>query len=149
MVNVRGAHDGTGTEESLEDAAGTLSIDFAQSLTFGLTHALGYSYDDDPNFMYCADDMTTEGTVNWWLANCGLSGGSSGGPWVEPMNVGTGDGPVISVNSWGYVGAPGMAGPKLHGTSAECIYLNALTNNPDPADLETDGDAGVALACGP
>jgi hypothetical protein len=84
------------------------------------TTALGYSYSDDPNFMYCAEDMTTEGADNWWLPNCGLSGGASGGPWLQPVDGGSG--PVISVNSWGYTDQPGMAGPKLAGTSAKTLF---------------------------
>ena len=44
-----------------------------------------------------------------------MQGGSSGGPWLF-------NGSVFSVNSWGYMGAPGMAGPFLHGTSAELLF---------------------------
>ena len=126
-VPATGAHLGTsGSSESLETAAGTLGISFDQPQVdvsgsdADRTTALGYSYSDDPNFMYCAEDMTTEGTDNWWLPNCGLSGGASGGPWVQPMSGGAG--PVISVNSWGYTDQPGMAGPKLVGTSAKALF---------------------------
>jgi hypothetical protein len=97
------------------------------------THALGYSYSQDPNFMYCAEDMTTNGTANWFLTNCGLSGGASGGPWIQPFDTTTGSGPIISVNSWGYTGGkPGMAGPKLSGTSASTLFdaINAGTTVP-------------------
>ena len=165
VVEVTGAHAGSGTEESLEKAAGTLSINFgnpphhddgtAGASTSDFTYGLGYSYNDDPNFMYCADDMTTEGADNWWLPNCELSGGSSGGPWIQPMDTTgdgpTGDGPVISVNSWGYIGSPGMAGPKLHGTStstssAECVFGTAQSTMWS-AVPSTDGDAGVAVNC--
>ncbi len=153
VVTLGGAHAGTGTEESLEVAASTLSIDFGPpdyndntpgTGSIDFTYGLGYSYNVDPNFMYCADDMTTEGAVNWWLPNCGLSGGSSGGPWVQPMNTGTGNGPVISVNSWGYVGSPGMAGPKLYGTSAACV-LGMAESSAWLAEPPADGDAGVAV----
>ncbi len=83
---------------------------------------LGYSYLADPNFMYCAEALGVETPgVNWWLGSCGLSGGASGGPWVQPMVVGTGSGPVISVNSWGYTNQPGMAGPLLD-ESAGCTF---------------------------
>ena len=165
VVAATGAHAGSGTEqslemESLELAAGTLTINFTilpkfDDGTLGtssddFTYGLGYSYNVDPDFMYCADDMTTEGAVNWWLPNCGLAGGSSGGPWVQPMDLDLdiGNGPVISVNSWGYTGSPGMAGPKLQATSAECVFGAAeisalLFADPDPSD----GDAGVAV-CG-
>ena len=109
------------------------------------THGMGYSYSDDPNFMYCAEDMENMDAANWWLPNCGLSGGSSGGPWIQPLNVSNGSGPVISVNSWGYTTSPGMAGPKLSGTSAECIFNAAVSSafRPDAAD----GDAGYDVTC--
>ena len=154
VVTVTGAHAGAGTTQSLEDAAGTLTIDFtiepdhddgtSGASSDDFTYGLGYSYNVDPNFMYCADDMTTEGADNWWLPNCGLSGGSSGGPWVQPMI--TGNGPVISVNSWGYVGSPGMAGPKLYGTSAACV-LGMAESSAWFAEPPADGDAGVAVPC--
>jgi hypothetical protein len=108
------------------------------------THALGYSYSEDPQFMYCAEDMTTEGADNWWLPSCGLSGGSSGGSWVQKMDSTKGDGPVISVNSWGYTNSPGMAGPKLSGTSAECVYTEATT---EWTVSTADGEAGIVKTC--
>ena len=155
VVDDTGAHSGKGTEDSLAVAAGTLTINFANNMPYfddetpgvnsdDFTYALGYSYDVDPNFMYCAEDMTKEGADNWWLPNCGLSGGSSGGPWVQPMV--SGNGPIISVNSWGYSGSPGMAGPKLFGTSAECVFNTAESTSWSSVS-STDGDAGVAVDC--
>jgi hypothetical protein len=137
----------------LDAAAPAFTIDFnapgvddgtAGATTPDFTHALGYSYSDDPNFMYCAEDMTTEGADNWWLPSCGLSGGSSGGPWIQPM--GNGSGPVISVNSWGYTTSPGMAGPKLSGTSAFCVF-DAAANTTAFLASPADGDAGYAIDC--
>ena len=154
VVDDEGAHSAgiNAAPDSLALAAGTLSINFLNLPYFDdgtagnesndFTHALGYSYNVDPNFMYCAEDMTEEGAVNWWLPSCGLSGGSSGGPWVQPMSGG--DGPVISVNSWGYIGSPGMAGPKLFGTSAKCVF-NAAENTPWSSVPSKDGDAGVKV----
>ena len=104
----------------LDVKAGSVTISFAPPIVGNSTHALGYSYSEDPNLMYCAENMGTNGDVNWWLPSCGLSGGSSGGPWIQPMA--NGSGPIISVNSWGYTTAPGMAGPILSGTSAECVF---------------------------
>jgi hypothetical protein len=91
--------------------------------------------------------MTTEGAVNWWLPSCELSGGSSGGAWVQPMNEETGIGPVISVNSWGYTTLPGMAGPKLDGGStAGCLFATA--ENTAWVDVSSaDGSAGVNESC--
>ena len=152
VVNDIGAHQGSGAE-ALQTAAGFLPISFTAPYfndgdpgpgSLDYTHALGYSYSDDPNFMYCAEDMTTEGSSNWWLANCGLSGGSSGGPWIQPMTDGSG--PVMSVNSWGYTTSPGMAGPFLHSSSANCLYV--MANGTDFSAIPTtDGDEGVIVTC--
>jgi len=85
--------------------------------------------------------LGTEGAANWWLPSCGLSGGASGGPWAED---GTGGTPfVMSVNSWGYTGSPGMAGPKLNGNSASCLF-DVATSTPFNTVLASDGDAGVS-----
>ena len=132
VVPTSDAHSGTATSsDSLESAAGTLVISFSPPTVDAFTHALGYSYNQDPKLMYCAQDMGTEGADNWWLSQCQLSGGSSGGPWIQPLNTSTGSGPVISVNSWGYTNSPGMAGPKLSGSSAQCVFGDAQTKTPN------------------
>jgi hypothetical protein len=134
VVPATGAHSGTpASSESLETAAGTLGISFSAPTVGAYTHALGYSYNQDPKLMYCAENMGTEGSANWWLSQCGLSGGSSGGSWIQPLDTASGSGPVISVNSWGYTNSPGMAGPKLSGTSASCLFDAAQTNTTNTA----------------
>ncbi len=152
VVPDSGAHVGaSASSPALDVAAGSLAPSFdapkhdVTNSTEDYTHALGYSYSDDPKFMYCAEDMTTEGAVNWWLASCGLTGGASGGPWVQPMDTAEGSGPIISVNSWGYVDflrnpLPGMAGPKLNGTSAKCVFDEAqiATGTTEPRGVVVD-----------
>ena len=138
-----GSHSGNGAGGALDAAVGAMTVQFTSPSVGVLTHALGYSYSEDPDFMYCADPMTIEGAVNWWLPNCGLSGGASGGPWLQPVNGGNGS--IMSVNSWGYTTMPGMAGPKLSGTSAQCVFNvargHALGSN------YADGNAGVTVTC--
>ena len=149
VVNDTGAHaEGTApSSEALDIAAGALPISFQapevnNETSIDFTHAIGYSYSDDPNLMYCAEDMTTEGSYNWWLSSCGLSGGSSGGPWVQPMDTTKGSGPVISVNSWGYTTSPGMAGPKLDSSSAEYLFCLAISTGLNSVST-IDGEAGT------
>ncbi|MGW8370071.1 MAG: hypothetical protein ACWGPN_15510, partial [Gammaproteobacteria bacterium] len=153
VVPDAGAHAGSSAPEALDSAVAALDVSFATPYVEDsvpgagspdFTHALGYSYSDDPNFMYCAEDMTRQGSVNWWLSSCGLSGGSSGGPWVQPLI--SGSGPVISVNSWGYSNQPGMAGPRLDVSSANCVFTMAKSI-PWSAISSADGDAGDAIAC--
>ena len=149
VVNDSGAHSAglTAASDTLDAAVVAMSISFAPPAVGNLTHALGYSYAVDPQFMYCADPMENMDAANWWLPNCGLTGGSSGGPWSQPFDVSTGNGPIISVNSWGFTGSPGMAGPKLAGTSASCVFDVAKSA---PLGLAyADGDAGVTVSSCP
>lgn len=160
VVKDSGAHSAgyTTASDVLDTAAGSLTVNFGKvahdDSTTGkdsadYTYALGYSYNQDPKFMYCAQDMATEPTsgVDWWLGSCGLTGGSSGGPWMQPITGG--NGPIISVNSWGYTNSPGMAGPMLVGTSAQCIFNSAIAE-PFPSAPPPDGKAGTAVTtCGP
>ena len=157
VVGDTGAHAGSAaSSEALDLAVTPLPVNFgsvyhddgsAGANSQDFTYALGYSYSSDPNFMYCAEDMTsTNGTANWWLSSCGLSGGASGGPWIQPMSTVTGGGDIVSVNSWGYTNAAGMAGPKLVGTSAGCVF-DAARTLAFPAARPADGQAGSAVTC--
>jgi hypothetical protein len=124
VVAKTGAHSGTTTaSDSLEAVTGTLPVSFGAPSIGAATSAFGYSYSEDPKLMFCREGLAETGTINWWLGSCGLSGGASGGPWLQPFASGTGT--VVSVNSWGYTNSPGMAGPKLSGTSAACVYDKA------------------------
>lgn len=147
VVSDTGAHMGAGSATILDGATGTLAISFAApsvdpTNSSNYTHALGYSYSDDPNFMYCAEGMTAYDAADWFLADCGLSGGASGGPWMQPVT--SGNGPIISVNSWGFTTGPGMAGPKLAGTSASCIFGKAKATAFGSVPT-TDGNEGVIV----
>jgi hypothetical protein len=144
VVNDTGAHQGAAAPSALDAAVVTMGVQLTAPAVGSVAHALGYSYDVDPQFMYCTDPLESLDSANWWLPNCGLSGGSSGGPWVQPMNATTGNGPIISVNSWGYTNQPGMAGPKLSGTSAACVFSNAKTR---AFATFASGDAGYAVTC--
>jgi len=106
--------------------------------------------------MYCAEDMTTEGTANWWLPSCELSGGSSGGAWMQKgpgsdqYGSDIGDtGWIMSVNSWGYTTSSGMAGPKLgrSWSSAECVFLNGAKVLDLALESEAQGRQGAAVTC--
>lgn len=56
-----------------------------------------------------------------------MSGGASGGPWVQDMNE-EGVGRIVSINSWGFSHRDGMAGPSFEtkgGSWAECLFDKA------------------------
>jgi hypothetical protein len=127
---------------ALDGTVGDMVQSFQVPAVGDEAHALGYSYDVDPEFMYCKEPLSTEGSDNYWLGRCDMAGGSSGGPWVQTMNENTGDGPVFSVNSWGYTFQSGMAGPKLHATSAPTLFDYARVS-----DLTTT-DRGFVVSPG-
>ena len=159
VVADSGTHAGNGTGGALDGAVPAFAVSFdAPAVDDGTagfgspdwTHALGYSYSDDPFFMHSVEDMTVEGADNWWLPSSQLSGGSSGGPWIQPMDEATGTGPLMSVNSWGYTTADGMAGPKLNGTTAECLF-EASKTAPLSLGANPDGQQGLVVdpaSCG-
>jgi hypothetical protein len=149
VANDAGAHSPglAAASDTLDAAVIPMDVSFAAPTAGDVSYALGYSYSVDPQFMYCSDPMQDLNADNWFLPNCGLTGGSSGGPWSQPFNVSTGNGPIISVNSWGYTNQPGMAGPKLSGTSASCIFANA--QSAPLGGTYADGDAGVAVSSCP
>ena len=146
------AHQGNAASNNVLDAAvAVMSMSFDPVNTNlgqsgSLSHAIGYSYSEDPKLMYCSERMEDLDSANYWLGHCGLSGGSSGGPWSQPFDMTTGDGPIISVNSWGYTNQPGMAGPKLFGTSAACVF--AVAKSTSIAGSFSDGNAGAIADCG-
>jgi hypothetical protein len=106
------------------ESNGTLGISWSTPTSAGDTHALGYPGNEDPKFMYCRQGLGTNATYGgWFLDQCGLTGGASGGPWIQPLTSGAG--PIISVNSYGYSGQPGMGGPKLTTGGAACVYASA------------------------
>ncbi|MFP5310013.1 MAG: trypsin-like serine peptidase [Actinomycetes bacterium] len=129
VVPDSGAHSGNpATSDALDVAVGHLPVSDATPTMGALTHALGYSYSADPQFRYCAEGLAVESSYgDWWLGGCELSGGSSGGPWVQPMDTGAGSGPIVSVNSWGYSTQPGMGGPRLDTAEAACVLAQATT----------------------
>ncbi|WNO08355.1 hypothetical protein [Teredinibacter sp. KSP-S5-2] len=156
VVGDIGAHIGsTASSESLDMAVGSLAMSFLTpsyddgdpgKASLDFTYALGYSYAYDPKLMYCAEDLTQNTGVNWWIPSCELSGGASGGAWLQPLDENSGGGTIISLNSWGYTSAPGMAGPRLDVSSAACLFsvaqytfFNAVSN--------LDGDQGVVQSC--
>jgi hypothetical protein len=115
----------------LEEIVEPMPVDFNWRIDGNpgeFTHGLGYSFNKDPAFRYCATNMSTKFGIstyrNLWLDTCKMTGGSSGGPWLKDTDT-NGRGTVISVNSWGYSTSSGMAGPDFNtasGSGVECLF---------------------------
>lgn len=122
----------------LDAKLGSQAIAFGQDpalLSATLTYAFGYPASGKyrgNDLVYCAGTTGTDpntGGATYSLP-CNMTGGSSGGPWLEPFNRTTGQGTLISVNSYGYSGSSVMYGPPL-GSDAKSVYdaaASASTN---------------------
>eukprot|EP00804_Cyclotella_cryptica_P016305 CCRYP_005757-RA/>CCRYP_005757-RA protein AED:0.02 eAED:0.02 QI:135/1/1/1/1/1/2/235/632 len=130
-THIEGYTDGlTGT---LDQDIIPAKVDFYADPHDNFFSSFGYSEDFDPTFRYCSGDAQYIREVpdytNLWLPYCSLQGGASGGPWVANIDQ-AGVGTIMSLNSWGFVDGPGMAGPSLQtssGSKAECIFNVART----------------------
>ncbi|MEU0571647.1 peptidase, partial [Nonomuraea sp. NPDC005983] len=60
---------------------------------------------------------------------CGMTGGSSGGPWFQNFNESTGLGMQNSVNSFTYNFAPNVMFGPYFGTEAQAVYQAAQSTN--------------------
>jgi V8-like Glu-specific endopeptidase len=81
---------------------------------------------------YCSGQIFTDSlnsNLTWGMA-CGMTGGSSGGPWLKGFNETTGSGTLNSLNSYGYSGIKNLYGPKFNSNTQD-VYnaANGATSN--------------------
>ncbi len=111
-----------GRDVTMDKIITPMEVSFEQPSYNVYTRALGYSYKDDPYFMYCGEPVAASSYDGYLLQNCALSGGASGGPWSQSQEPDLGVGPIISVNSYGPArGKKYMGGPKLS-EDAKCLF---------------------------
>lgn len=119
------------TTKLVEDVVGTQAISFTgnsvgtEVFAFGYPAAQKYKGKD---LVYCAglagfDPLMSDQT---YKIACGMTGGSSGGPWFRGFSTTSGTGTLTSVNSYGYSGDSSMHGPKFSSTT-DAVYTKALT----------------------
>jgi V8-like Glu-specific endopeptidase len=99
-----------------------------QLASFGYPAAGKYHGND---LDYCAGPVGQDagtGNATWSMA-CDMTGGSSGGPWLEGLNLTTGAGGTLSsLNSYGYSGIRNMYGPKFNNNTS-ATYNAARTDS--------------------
>jgi len=114
---------------------------------------LGYTYDFNPDFRYCADTYTQkevqagQGLFTYWLPNCGLGSGASGGPWLKNFDTTTGSGSIVSVNSWSFSSGTGMGGPKIDPAEGRCLMNFAREVDVDVLEAQAEGEQGSYVNC--
>ena len=119
----------TGNKNGQLDATvGSFPIQYTSGLNNQVLSAFGYpaagkyhGYD----LTYCrgplGQDVNTGNTT--WSMDCDMTGGSSGGPWVQATNTTTyADAVLSSLNSYGYSGVKKMFGPKFTTTGTQAVF---------------------------
>jgi hypothetical protein len=118
---VGGGGKTTGANVDLDSLGTFAKTDSEMSLNtvasaFGYPAAQKYHGSD---LVYCQGPTTRDanpGTNNYKLA-CGMTGGSSGGPWLSGADASGNAGVIRSLNSYGYSGQAFMYGPIFNGTT--------------------------------
>ena len=119
---VGGGGKTAGANIDLDSAVGNFSHQASEMQPSTVASAFGYPAAQKyhgSDLVYCQGPTTRDsnpGTNNYKLA-CGMTGGSSGGPWFSGFDA-TGDAGVIrSLNSYGYSGQSFMYGPIFNGNT--------------------------------
>lgn len=120
-VVASGGKDGSQLDDPVR---GSFAIQYSSSLLGQTLGAFGYpaagKYRGN-DLVYCKGPLGTDantGNATWSMA-CDMTGGSSGGPWVQGDASNWADAKLSSVNSYGYSGVKSMFGPKFtSGTQA-------------------------------
>jgi len=122
----------------LDATVGTFSYSQAAMNANTLVDAFGYPAAQKyhgSDLVYCQGpigfDTHPGANSGTYRLPCGMTGGSSGGPWFSGFNTTTGDtGTIQSLNSYGYSGETAMYGPKFNSdTSATYNAADKATTN--------------------
>ena len=119
----------------LDATVGSFPITFSGVSAGQKLYAFGYpaagKYKGN-DLVYCAGAIITDqynDDLTWGMP-CGMTGGSSGGPWLSSFSEATGSGTLSSLNSYGYSGIKNMYGPKFN-SNTQAVYnaANGATGN--------------------
>jgi Trypsin-like peptidase domain len=123
------------TNSQLDATVGSFPIAFSGVSSGNTLYAFGYPAAGKyrgKDLVYCSGPISQDSlnsNLTWSMA-CGMTGGSSGGPWLSSFNTGTGVGTLSSLNSYGYSGIKNMYGPKFN-SNTQAVYnaANSATSN--------------------
>jgi hypothetical protein len=125
----------SGVNPQLDAAVGSFGIAYSGVNAGNTLSAFGYpaagKYHGN-DLTYCQGPIFTDNLNRnlTWGMGCGMTGGSSGGPWLSSFNAGTGVGTLSSLNSYGYSGVKNMYGPKFNADTQDVYQAaNGATSN--------------------
>lgn len=126
---------GKSATAQLDATVGSFPITFSGISAGQKLYAFGYpaagKYRGN-DLVYCAGNIFSDSLNDnlTWGMPCGMTGGSSGGPWLSSFSEATGSGTLSSLNSYGYSGIKNMYGPKFN-SDTQAVYnaANGATAN--------------------
>jgi hypothetical protein len=129
---VGGGGKTSGANLQLDATVGTFGYQASAMTANTVVDAFGYpaaqKYHGN-DLVYCQGAIGFDALNNnsTYKLPCGMTGGSSGGPWFSGFNASTGDaGTIQSLNSYGYSGQANMYGPKFNSSTTQTY--NAATS---------------------
>jgi Trypsin-like peptidase domain len=117
----------SGVDPVLDEAVGSYPLSTSGVNAGNKLYAFGYPAAQKykgKELTYCAGNVFTDqyNEDDTWGMACGMTGGSSGGPWLSGFE---GSNPALSsLNSYGYQGLANMYGPMFNGDT-EDVYAAA------------------------
>ncbi len=137
-VVAAGGKDGSQLDAGVR---GSFDIQYSSGLLGQTLGAFGYPAAGKyrgKDLVYCKGPLGTDPNTGGatWSMGCDMTGGSSGGPWVQGDASNWANAKLSSVNSYGYSGVKSMFGPKF--TSGTQAVFNA-------ADGKVASASGVAV----
>ncbi len=125
---------GTSGSADLAATVGSFPISFSSMASNATVDAFGYPAAGryhGSDLIYCQGPWFSDAynsNLTYGIA-CGMTGGSSGGPWFTGFDTSAGNsGTIQSLNSYGYNGLSNLYGPKFN-PSTQATYNAALSAN--------------------
>lgn len=118
---------------TLAESLGTQNIEFTDVASGTKVYAFGYPHAspyDGTDLVYCAGGVgfDTQLSNKTYKLGCDMTGGASGGPWFKGFSESSGQGTLISVNSYKYRNdKKSMYGPKFNSDTL-ALYNVANSN---------------------
>jgi hypothetical protein len=130
-----------GHDNKLVETLGVQQFDFSAISKGTPVSAFGYPQAEAEGggelLRYCAGGSNFDNRLFklTYKLECDMTGGASGGGWHSGFDNTTGQGTVVSVNSYRYSGGSAMYGPKLNGNTQD-VYDEAIQVVTSPDGVE-------------
>jgi hypothetical protein len=127
---------GLDSTSQLDATVGAQQASFSQGTSGGETYLFGYPAAGKykgKDLVYSRGPLGTDpwnSNLTYQVASQ-MTGGASGGPWLQGFSSSTGSGTIMSVTSYGYSGVKALFGPKLNAEAQGMLAAAEASSGPD------------------